>query len=733
MSPSPTPPRPNPAAPRAGGGAPGAGPSIDPVKMLLKYRWLLIAAAVAGGVLGVISHFVLLRAYPIFESEVVLECLPPDVDAEKMYNAQIDAEEIELFMGTQVSTIKSPQVLGRVINDARLLTEAPSWTRPYVRGTRFDVVNAQKDIEDIVSASMIPKTFLIRVAVSTNYPKDSAGIARLIRENYIEQLRNSNNAEVVERKDALRRAIEAANRQLSDLNTRRSRLVRDEGVDSLADGRSQNAELLRLVNFELVKIQQGLEAIGVQLDKDEEQLQRDSGIQYDNTLRLAVDNAPEVASIKQRINTLESSLASMQQHGILPDHREYRLIIAEIEGQQQQVDLVRERLLREAFESRVDQARLTIRQLKAQEADLLTQSEELTEEVTELTRILGEIQDIDRTVDSTIGLIGKYELDLADITTSSSLASAARVMVRQREAVPDLPSFPKIKIMIPLGIVLLTGLVTVVVFMIELLDQRVKTAADIASIARVTLLGLVPDAGEDPAQPEHPESVFRDLPGSVLSEHYRQIRTRIVKAMARGDHKTLLVVGAMPGSGGTSMVSNLGSALLAAGHSVLVMDANFRRSKLHQAFDAPESPGLSDVLAGDESLAGVISKKEGQPDLISAGTPEKRLVEQLGTSAVDRLLDEAKAQYDYVLLDVAPAVVAGDASSLANRCDASMLVVRAMQGKRGMVARLRNELGESKAEFLGAAINGVRSSAGGYMRKNIRTTAEYTTKAGEAA
>lgn len=56
-----------------------------------------------------------------------------------------------------------------------------------------------------------------------------------------------------------------------------------------------------------------------------------------------------------------------------------------------------------------------------------------------------------------------------------------------------------------------------------------------------------------------------------------------------------------------------------------------------------------------------------------------------------------------------------------------------MQAKRGMVGRLRNELSESKAEFLGAMVNGVRSAAGGYLRKNIRASAKYATPAGEAA
>jgi hypothetical protein len=55
-----------------------------------------------------------------------------------------------------------------------------------------------------------------------------------------------------------------------------------------------------------------------------------------------------------------------------------------------------------------------------------------------------------------------------------------------------------------------------------------------------------------------------------------------------------------------------------------------------------------------------------------------------------------------------------------------MLVVRAMADKRGMVARIKNELGEARSEFMGVVVNGVRSSIGGYMRGNIRAAAEYS-------
>jgi capsular exopolysaccharide synthesis family protein len=182
----------------------------------------------------------------------------------------------------------------------------------------------------------------------------------------------------------------------------------------------------------------------------------------------------------------------------------------------------------------------------------------------------------------------------------------------------------------------------------------------------------------------------------------------------------------MPGSGATSVVSNLALALAAADKRVLIIDANFRRPALHRVFGVQEAPGVADVLCAGKSLESAVQKTStANVDVLSVGSKELRVVERLAASANGDLLARAKAEYDVILIDVAPAVVAGDGLALAQRVDASVLVVRAMADKRGMVSRIRNELGDARAEFMGVIVNGVRSSAGGYMKGNIRAAAEY--------
>ena len=190
----------------------------------------------------------------------------------------------------------------------------------------------------------------------------------------------------------------------------------------------------------------------------------------------------------------------------------------------------------------------------------------------------------------------------------------------------------------------------------------------------------------------------------------------------------------MPGSGATSVVCNVAQACIAAGKKTLIIDTNFRRAKIHTALGLLESPGLSDTLAGKVSLEDCLQiSSTGTADVLSAGTRNLRVVERLGNQEMGELLAQVSALYDVILLDVAPAIVAGDATMLSNQVDATMLVVRAMSEKRGQVARLKNELSDSRSELLGVLVNAVRSSAGGYMRKNIRTSHQYHESGSESA
>jgi Mrp family chromosome partitioning ATPase len=140
---------------------------------------------------------------------------------------------------------------------------------------------------------------------------------------------------------------------------------------------------------------------------------------------------------------------------------------------------------------------------------------------------------------------------------------------------------------------------------------------------------------------------------------------------------------------------------------------------------SPDGLGLADVLSGSAKVQDVINDADGI-GVITAGTPANRVSDRLSNGIMDSMLAELRGKYDLILFDVPPAVVSGDAMIIANKVDAAVMVVRANQEHRGLVARLMHRLADSRCELLGLLLNRPRGLAGGYLKKNYATMAEYT-------
>jgi len=187
------------------------------------------------------------------------------------------------------------------------------------------------------------------------------------------------------------------------------------------------------------------------------------------------------------------------------------------------------------------------------------------------------------------------------------------------------------------------------------------------------------------------------------------------------------VLGGMPGSGATTVASNLALACAGADENVLIIDANLRRPSMHRVFGIAEPLGLADCLAGQVSLTDAV-RPTSMPNLtvLTAGSAGNRMVpERLSSESMSRLIAEASARYDRVFIDCPPGIVSGDGLALANKCDGVVLVVRALNEKRGLVNRLRTQLAEAHGDLIGVVVNAVKSSAGGYFKRNIEATHAY--------
>lgn len=719
------PPRPAPGVPAL---AAQAG-SIDPLKLLNKYKWLLVGSAVAGAVLGVGAHFILRVVAPEYRPIVLFSCLPPQESADGKGSNTVSPQEMDRFMQTQVRIMTSDTVIGRVSEDQQLQSKAPNWVKQFMvvdRATglpRPDYAAIAKELKDIVGARVVPQTNLIELSVRDRDPLDATEILSLVRHKYSAVLSEQGSSLSGDRVDSLRKAITRIDDEVLTLSTRRESMIREKGLDSLSEHASATNAQLAKTNEDLQDIQTTLQAAL----KQAEQMRnaRNAGI-YSPEMLAEIERDPAVMDVQSTISKLETSRQMLLTRGVGLDHRSLRIIDANLDGARQELNRVKSERLAKMADGQLDKIQKGIEQLRAQEQELLEKQAELKRRLNDITGTQAELADIDNQIKGQLAIKAETAANLQNLLSLQNTPSYNRVVLLQAEKTPTEMSFPRLKLMIPAGIIVCVGLVGGIVLLREVVDQRIKGPSDITIIPRTKLLGWVPDAAEDPSGQGATETAFRDRPRGIVAESFRQIRGSISKRIQEADHKTILVLAGMPGSGATSVLANLAFAFAAADKRVLIVDANFRRPSLHRVMGLQESPGLADVLTRSAELSDVVqATSTPNLDLLSAGSKEHRVYERLATEAMGEVLAKLRMMYDLVLIDCAPAIVAGDGVALAHRCDASMLVVRALAEKRGMVARVKADLSDGRGEFLGVIVNAVRSASGGYMKGNIRAAHEY--------
>lgn len=717
-----SPPQPRPTAMPSG--AIGV-PALDPIKLIQRYKWLLAAAAVVGAVLGVAAHIVLREVAPVNTADMYLSVEPQQTEMGTIGAPAMFREELMNFMNTQIQVINSDRIVSATVNNPVIAREAEKFVARFTENGALNTIEATRALKRRLSASIVPETRFIRVTLWDWDASTATALLRLVSETYMKEREDQAGRDARNRARNIETAINEQNRRIENLTNRRRTLLQEQRVETLEGNQTEAQMRQRDLAAQINNLALQRQMLESRIAQMEEQLASPAGITYADTIRQRVQDRPEMIRLTQDLQAITVELARLRQaYG--PNHRSVLDMAKRLEGQRQTIEAERQRMLREEFDSTLDEFRTSVKGNRSAEAELMTRLEDARAKAEQLTRTLAEVKDINREIDTIRDSIGRLQDELGRLDVLTGQGRESRVTIFQPAQPPKRLTFPQLVMMLPLGVFLTVGLTGGIVLLRELLDQRVKSPADVGLIPRTRVLGLIPHAAEDPAAPQRIETVFRDQPRGVLAESFRQVRSSLAKHMQQGEFKSLLVLSGMPGSGATTVAVNLALAFAAAEQRVLLVDANLRRPNIHKVLGRAESPGLADVLGGSCTLADAVQSTDTEGlSVLTAGSPSARIYERLASSAMSELLAGAGQSYDIVVIDVAPAMVAGDALSLATRCDASLLVVRALGEKRGMVARLRNDLSECRAAFQGVLVNAVRASAGGYLKGNILATHAY--------
>jgi polysaccharide biosynthesis transport protein len=176
----------------------------------------------------------------------------------------------------------------------------------------------------------------------------------------------------------------------------------------------------------------------------------------------------------------------------------------------------------------------------------------------------------------------------------------------QAADVPISPFKPRKTVSIMLSLIVALGLALGAVFLQELLDDRVRSPEDVERLSRsapLPALGFVPLMNQEDARR------FKDLPAnSHVAEAYRGLRSSIGFAGLDAPLKRLQLTSASKGEGKTLTCVNLATAMALDGKRVILVDCDLRRPNLHRVLGLPNTPGLTEVLAGVRTVDEVLQE-----------------------------------------------------------------------------------------------------------------------------
>ena len=198
---------------------------------------------------------------------------------------------------------------------------------------------------------------------------------------------------------------------------------------------------------------------------------------------------------------------------------------------------------------------------------------------------------------------------------------------------------------------------------------------------------------------------------SPLAEAFRQLRTSVLLSSAGGAPKTLLVTSSQPSEGKTTTAVNTATILAQTGASVLLLDADMRRPRLHSIFEMENRSGLSTILASKMSEAEMLNLVQQHQEsglyVLTSGAIPPNPAELLGSEQMYRLIVALESTFTHIVIDSPPVASFTDGVLISSMADGVLLVVHGGQTSRAVVRRSRQLLQDVGAKIFGVVLNRV--------------------------
>ncbi len=259
-------------------------------------------------------------------------------------------------------------------------------------------------------------------------------------------------------------------------------------------------------------------------------------------------------------------------------------------------------------------------------------------------------------------------------------------------------------------------------YTLEYLDKSIKSPEEAQRIFNTQVIGYIAEISE---QAGHKPYVAEN-PRSTVAEAFRSLRTNLEFAAVEQPLETIFITSATPDAGKTSVAVNLAIIIAQGGKKVILLDGDLRRPNIHGYLGIANNNGLVDVFHGDLDIHdSIIPWEDDRLSIITAGAPPTNPAELLGSSLMDKILEEVKELADIVIIDGPPFVVA-DASILSSKVDGILVVIRPGHTNRNAAQSMAEQIDRIGARVLGITLNRIPKGSADYYGRYWYYSPEYS-------
>ncbi len=679
-------------------------------------RWRILAFVAA----SVLATFVVSkRLTPMYEATTVIDVDRQSPSALIGQDAtRAAANDSDQFLATQMRLLTSDAVLRPVAEKYKLLELEQQFKARSEEGRRT-AGNAPILLKQI-KISRPPNTYLLLVNYRSPDPQLSADVTNAVAQSFLRhtyEIRYNSSASVsvyMEKQlEELKAKMERSGGALAAFERELNVINPDEKTSILSSRLLQLNTDFTNAQGERMKKQAAYESVkSGSMEAGQVSLQGEALRRLSEKLTDAEEKYAEVAS------------------RFAANHPENRKSAAQIAEIKQSITAMREKITQRA---QVEYSEALNREALGERA-----VHQAKQEFDHLNARSFEYQTAKREADADKKLYEELVRKIKEATINTSFQnSAIRIADLARPAYKAI--FPNIPL--NLGVAFFCALLLAVAAAItaDVLDNTVRDPEQISRGMNTVVLGSLPSVrnwrnqltGDSGSSGLVPAQAGANQRQSEFQEAVRTLRNSILLADFDRNLRSILVTSSNASEGKSTGASHLAIAHAEQHKRTLLIDGDLRRPSLHKRFGISGQHGLVDVLEGKSDWKSLLQKVEGYPDLdlLTAGLPSTCAPELMGRG-IGRVIEEATAEYDLVILDGPPAIGFAEPLTMAAAVDGVIVVARAGQTQQKAVASLLATLQRLRVNVIGVVLNQVnrdvtnsyyyQANYGGYYTKPQR-------------